>query len=158
MNFVGPSVAVLLFLTGCGPDPAQPQPVTVVSADAGSADVRFEGDVVPVLVQHCSRCHDTWNIGGRFDFGDAFAGPAEFEFPAVALFVAKGNRALFREFLRAYGAQLDPTDTLGPFHERMLAYTLIHKYSNLAWYLKEIPVEVEEVRLELLAAAWFDVS
>jgi hygromycin-B 7''-O-kinase len=108
-----------------------------------------------VLVQ---RIGASWEIGGLFDFGDAFAGPAEFEFPAVALFVAKGDRALFREFLESYGATVDSLGNRGPFHERMLAYALIHKYSNLNWYLKTVPVDVGAARLESLAAAWFDVS
>jgi len=101
---------------------------------------------------------ESWDLGGLFDFADAFAGPPEFDFPAVALFVAKGDRSLFREFLRSYGAEHNLNGAAGPFHERMLAYALIHKYSNLTWYLKEIPAAVEDARLESLAAAWFDVS
>jgi hygromycin-B 7''-O-kinase len=85
-------------------------------------------------------------ITGVIDFADACVGDPDFELPAVGIFVTRGNRPLFRRFLLALGREVAP--------ERALAYTLLHRYANLAWYLREVPPG-DARTLDQLAHAWF---
>ena len=48
-----------------------------------------------------------------------------------------------------------PSDTGPAFARRLLAYALLHRYSNLPWYLKRIPPPANAITLDALADAWF---
>jgi len=85
-------------------------------------------------------------ITGVIDFADACVGDPDLELPAVGIFIARGDRALYRRFLAALGRDVAP--------ERALVYTLLHRYANLAWYLREVPTSGART-LEQLAHAWF---
>lgn len=90
--------------------------------------------------------HDRGAITGVIDFADACVGDPDLELPAVGIFIARGDRALYRRFLAGLGRDVAP--------ERVLAYTLLHRYANLAWYLREVPPRGART-LEELAHAWF---
>ena len=82
-------------------------------------------------------------------------GAREYEFASIGLFVSGGDARALRCILRAYGyaeAQLD-----GALQNRLMAMTLLHRYSNLPWYLQRLPLP-GAMRLEQLAAHWWKLS
>ena len=89
---------------------------------------------------------DGWRLTGLFDFEPAMIGDAGHDFVGVGVFVTRGDPALLARLTRAYGRAVDPSTAL--------AYTLLHVYSDLAWYLRELGV-TEEGRLDALAESWF---
>ena len=91
-------------------------------------------------------------LAGLFDFEPAMIGAPEYDFASVGLFVSCGDARLLRRTLQAYGfggAALDETLAC-----RFMAYTLLHRYSNLRWYLERLPVP-GATTLEQLAAHWW---
>ena len=90
---------------------------------------------------------DAWRLTGLIDFEPAMTGDRAYDFVAVGLFVTKGDPRLLTRFYEAYGRAPYPPHTL-------LAYTLLHVYSNLPRYLKAMPVPPEP-RLDVLADTWF---
>lgn len=95
-------------------------------------------------------------LTGLFDFEPSMLGPAEYDLSSVGLFVSGGDPAVFRALLLAYGLR---PDDLGPALERrILAYALLHRYSNLPWYLRRVPPPAGTATLEDLARAWFGTS
>ncbi|MCP3804743.1 hypothetical protein NLX83_36305 [Allokutzneria sp. A3M-2-11 16] len=62
----------------------------------------------------------------------------------------RGDRRVLRRVLKAYGF----TD-LGPeLSRQLLGMTIIHVYSNLGWYMRELGVPAEKT-LDALARHWF---
>jgi hygromycin-B 7''-O-kinase len=96
---------------------------------------------------------EKWRISGLFDFEPAMIGAAEYEFAAIGVFVSCGDRELLREVLRGYGYA---EGEMGPeLERRFFAYALLHRYSNLTWYLSRLPPPAGAKRLEHLAAHFF---
>ena len=93
--------------------------------------------------------HDTWQLSGLFDFEPAMVGAPEYEFASVGLFVTCAEPGLFGVALDAYGLRRDDA-----FPFRVMAYALLHRYSNLRWYLERLPVGGHS-DLESLAQSWF---
>lgn len=91
-------------------------------------------------------------LTGLFDFEPAMPGAPEYEFSSFGLFVACGDARLLRRTLRAYGYADSALDTA--LQRRLMAYTLLHRYSNLSWYLERLPVP-GATSLEQLAAHWW---
>ncbi|SFA92745.1 hygromycin-B 7''-O-kinase [Amycolatopsis marina] len=99
-----------------------------------------------------SRTASGWVPSGLFDFEPAMLGAPEYEFVAVGLFVSAGDARFLRELLLAYGYL--PEQLGDELARRLLAYTLLHRYSNLRWYLRELPAPTEPT-LDSLAVRWF---
>ncbi|MFB9430647.1 aminoglycoside phosphotransferase family protein [Streptoalloteichus tenebrarius] len=97
-------------------------------------------------------CDDGWTLSGLFDFEPAMRGAREYEFAAVGLFVSRGDAAFLRRLLTAYGYA--PHQLGEDLSRRFLAYTLLHVYSDLRWYLQELPAPPEPT-LDALAATWW---
>src|SRR5207249_11790843 len=77
-----------------------------------------------------------WRLCGFFDFDDALVGFHEYDFASAGLFMMTGRPELLRAFLRAYGyADRSPGAELS---ERLLAYTLLHRYRDLNWIMGEL--------------------
>ncbi|MFD4632553.1 aminoglycoside phosphotransferase family protein [Streptomyces sp. NPDC058284] len=89
---------------------------------------------------------DGWRLTGLFDFEPAMIGDRAYDFVGVGLFVTRAEPGLLDRFMKAYGRTFDP--------RRLLAYTLLHVYSNLPWYLRELPAPPEPT-LDALAETWF---
>ncbi|MEV5976000.1 aminoglycoside 3'-phosphotransferase/choline kinase family protein [Streptomyces sp. NPDC052114] len=89
---------------------------------------------------------DAWRLTGLFDFEPAMIGDRAYDFVGVGLFVTRGEPGLLARFMKAYGRTYDP--------RRLLAYTLLHVYSKLPWYLSELPAPPEPT-LDALAETWF---
>lgn len=62
---------------------------------------------------------------------------------------AGGRPALLARLAAAYGAAFDPSV--------LLSYTLLHVYSDLPWYLREVGAPARET-LPALAEAWFGTA
>jgi len=93
-----------------------------------------------------------WSLSGLIDFEPAMVGAPEYEFAAVGLFLTCGDGPALRALLLAYGYH--PAD-LGPaLQRRLLAYALLHRYSNLRWYLERRPPPAA-MTLDDVAAAWW---
>jgi hygromycin-B 7''-O-kinase len=91
-----------------------------------------------------------WHLSGLLDFEDALLGAPGYELAAVGIFLAAAEPGLLRSFLEAYGADIDDELPL-----RIMAYALLHRYSNLRWYLERLPVPDRAGDLEALARRWF---
>lgn len=97
-----------------------------------------------------------WSLSGVVDFEPAMVGAAEYEFASVGVFLTCGDGPALRALLLAYGY---PERDLGvPLQRRFLAYTLLHRYSNLRWYLDRIPPPDGVTTLEALATRWWAVG
>jgi hygromycin-B 7''-O-kinase len=93
-----------------------------------------------------------WRLSGLIDFEPAMRGDREYEWAAVGVFVAEGDGAFLGGTLTAYGYSRDQLD--GTLRRRLLAWLLLHRYSNLAWYLDRLPPP-ERPTLDALADRWF---
>ncbi|MYY85020.1 MULTISPECIES: phosphotransferase [unclassified Streptomyces] len=89
---------------------------------------------------------DGWRLTGLLDFEPAMIGDPAYDFVGVGLFVTRAEPGLLARFMKAYGRSFEP--------RVLLAYTLLHVYSNLPWYLRELPAPPEPT-LDALAETWF---
>ncbi|WP_394621566.1 aminoglycoside phosphotransferase family protein [Lentzea sp. JNUCC 0626] len=110
-------------------------------------EVEFE-DAKPVLLHtEVMSAHLLWRNGkltGLFDFEPAMCGAFEYEFASVGLFVTKGDRECWRALVEGYGRVPDA--------RRVMAYALLHVYSNMPVYLRGMP---RGETFEELAERWF---
>jgi hygromycin-B 7''-O-kinase len=86
------------------------------------------------------------------DFEPAMVGEREYEFASVGLFVSGGDRLLLRTILEAYGYH--DGDLNSDLAERFMAYALMHRYSNLTWYLDTVPYSSSTTFAELALVWW----
>jgi hygromycin-B 7''-O-kinase len=93
-----------------------------------------------------------WRLSGLIDFEPAMRGDREYEWAAVGVFVAEGDSAFLARVLTTYGYSRDQLDRT--LRRRLLAWLLLHRYSNLAWYLSLLP-EPDRPTLDALADRWF---
>lgn len=94
-----------------------------------------------------------WSLSGVINFEPAMIGAAEYEFGAVGLFLTCGSGPALRTLLRAYGYR--DSELRESLQRRFLAYTLLHRYSNLRRYLELLPPPGSVTTLEGLAARWW---
>lgn len=78
-----------------------------------------------------------------------------YDLAAVGLFITRGNRALFRTLLKAYG--YDDSELNEDLTHRLMICTLLHRYSNLPWFMQEAPPPDQTTTLEELADFWFGI-
>jgi hygromycin-B 7''-O-kinase len=102
------------------------------------------------------RNQSAWSLSGVIDFEPAMMGDAEYEFASVGVFLTRGSGPSLRALLLAYGYR---EGDLGlPLQRRFLTYTLLHRYSNLRWYLEMLPPPATMSSLDDLAARWWAVG
>jgi hygromycin-B 7''-O-kinase len=97
-----------------------------------------------------------WSLSGVIDFEPAMVGAPEYEFASVGVFLTCGSGPALRALLLAYGH--GESDLGLPLQRRLLAYTLLHRYSNLRWYLELMPPSDGISTLDALAARWWAVG
>lgn len=96
--------------------------------------------------------HGAWRLSGLIDFEPAMRGEREYEFVAVAVFVAGGDARFLARTLTAYGYS---HDQLGPeLRRRLLVWGILHRYSHLAGWMRRLP-EPTRPTLGALADCWF---
>ena len=88
-------------------------------------------------------------LTGLIDFEPAMRGAPEYDFVGPAVFLADGDTRFYGRMLRAYGARPDRE-----LRRRLMAWTLLHYYSNVGGYLARLPVPAEPT-FDSLAEAWF---
>ena len=91
-----------------------------------------------------------WHVGGLVDFEPAMVGAPGYEFASVGIFLTCAEPGLLQALLDSYGAEFDDE-----FAVRTMGYALLHRYSNLRWYLERLPVPDDVRDLEQLARRWF---
>ena len=69
------------------------------------------------------------------------------------MFATCGEPGLLRRLLLAYGTPAAAIDDA--LSRRFLAYALLHRYSNLPWYLRRLPPPPGLVSLDALALRWW---
>ncbi|MEJ8645484.1 aminoglycoside 3'-phosphotransferase/choline kinase family protein [Streptomyces sp. MS1.HAVA.3] len=99
-----------------------------------------------VMQQHLLVDPDGWRLTGFFDFEPAMIGHRAYDFVGAGLFVTRADPGLLGRLLASYGRGFEPAE--------LLAYTLLHVYSNLPWYMRELGVP-SDATLGSLADAWF---
>ncbi|MFJ9814519.1 aminoglycoside phosphotransferase family protein [Streptomyces sp. NPDC101151] len=102
-----------------------------------------------VMRQHFLVDPDGRHLTGLFDFEPAMIGDRAYDFVGVGLFVTRGDPHLLARLAGAYGRVFEPAE--------LLAYTLLHVYSDLPWYMRELGTPAEET-LPSLAQAWFGTA
>jgi hygromycin-B 7''-O-kinase len=133
-----------------GADPAW---VARIPGFLASLDLAYTGEQVflhtEVMPDHLLVGADG-HLCGLVDFEPSMIGAREYEFAAVGLFFARGDRELLRATLTPGGHQPDDALSL-----RLCGYALLHRYSNLAWYLERQPPGPGTDTFESLALEWF---
>lgn len=110
-----------------------------------------------LMLEHVFVDPDKLTIEGLIDFEPSMGGMAEYDFGAVVIFIAQGQPALLRAFLRGYGYEWN---SLGVSTARlMMTLTLLHRYSRFTWYLDRLEGEPgkEIVDLVELEKKWFTI-
>lgn len=93
------------------------------------------------------RVHDG-RLSGLFDFEPAMRGAPEYEFASFGPFLSRGDAGFLRRTLETYGYQ-----DFENLQQRLLAYLLMHKYSNLDRFLTKFPTNAQT--LDELAEHWW---
>jgi hygromycin-B 7''-O-kinase len=95
---------------------------------------------------------ERWCLSGLCDFEPAMLGAPEYDFASFGLFVACGDGRFLRRTLLAYGYRHDQLDAA--LQCRLMAYAMLHRYSNLSWYLERLPAR-GATTFEELAVRWW---
>jgi hygromycin-B 7''-O-kinase len=116
--------------------------ISQIPAFLASVDLSAAGDALlhtEIMREHVliDRDDADFEVTGIFDFEPAMLGAAEYDLASVGVFLTGGDPALFDAFLSAYGSDRARRDAEMP--RRVLAYALLHRYSNLRWYLETVP-------------------
>jgi hygromycin-B 7''-O-kinase len=93
-----------------------------------------------------------WQLTGLIDFEPAMRGEREYEFVSVGVFVAEGDARFLTRTLTSYGYRHDQLDP--ELRRRLLALGMLHRYSNLSWWMHRLP-EPDRPTLNALADRWF---
>ncbi|MGW3071317.1 MULTISPECIES: phosphotransferase family protein [unclassified Kitasatospora] len=91
---------------------------------------------------------DGWRLTGLVDFEPAMIGDPAYDLVAVGLFTTRADPHLLGRLLDAYGRRFEP--------RLLMAYTLLHLYSDLPWYLRELNPSART--LDALAEEWFGTA
>ncbi|MFJ9774779.1 phosphotransferase family protein [Kitasatospora sp. NPDC101157] len=89
-----------------------------------------------------------WRLTGLIDFEPAMTGDPAYDLVAVGLFTTRADPHLLGQLLAAYGRVFEP--------RLLMAYALLHVYSHLPWYLRELKPSART--LDDLAEEWFGVA
>ncbi len=76
-------------------------------------------------------------LTGFLDFEPSMIGDRDYDFASDGLFLSSGDPRALRAFFEGYG-NLEVAQTQA-FRRRIMAFLLLHKYSNLKWYLEFMP-------------------
>lgn len=90
-------------------------------------------------------------LTGLIDFEPTMVGEPEYELASIGLFFAEGDSAVYRAAVAPMGYDADDP----ALRERCLAYGLLHRYANLAGYLRRLPARSVRESLHDLAEEWW---
>ncbi len=92
-----------------------------------------------------------FQLTGLIDFEPSRVAAPDYELSSLGLFVTCGDGELWQDILRRIG--FSHADNSPDFQKRCMSWALLHRYSNLSWYLERMPVA--EPTLQALAQRWF---
>ncbi|MBD3182065.1 phosphotransferase [Candidatus Poribacteria bacterium] len=103
----------------------------------GGLPCLYEPDFQPILLdaditdEHVmvNKYNGKWEVTGIIDFGDAMLGYPLYDFAAPGCCITNSSPLLRRAMLMAYG--YNPDELNEAFEDRLMAYTLIHKFINI---------------------------
>jgi hygromycin-B 7''-O-kinase len=110
-----------------------------------SADVTDEHILV-------SQRDGKWDVTGYIDFGDAMLGHPHYEFAAPGCCITRGSPRLQRAMMLGYGYSEDQLN--GDLADRLMAYTLIHRYINVPELLKMLDLPQSVALEDIEGALW----
>lgn len=96
---------------------------------------------------------DGFELSGLFDFEPAMCGHPEYDLVAAGIFLARGDRPFWREFLLGNGYREGEVPELA---RRIMAYTLLHRFAHLPWYFETVPAPGART-FDDLAVHWFGI-
>lgn len=99
---------------------------------------------------------DGWSLSGLFDFEPAMVGAPEYDLASFGVFVSCGDGRFLRRALLASGTPGHALDEA--LQRRLLAYAILHRYSNLRWYLERVPPRAGDDTLDALARRWWSLD
>lgn len=102
-----------------------------------------------IMREHLVVAPGCWRLSGVFDFEPAMIGDRAYDFGAVGIFTSCGDARLLGRIMAAYGRAYAPRE--------LLAYLLLHVYSNLRKYFRILPPPPEQT-LDCLAETWFGTA
>lgn len=88
-------------------------------------------------------------LSGICDFEPAMLGAPEYDLVSIAVFVAQGDARVLRTALAAYGHRAEEIDH--GLQRRLLAWTLLHRYSHVGFFLRQVPGTHDPASLDELA-------
>ena len=118
----------------------------LVQIDLFIASVPFEDNEWVLLHTEIMRDHllvaqenQAWELTGLLDFEPAMIGDPDYEFASVGVFLTMGEPALLGSLLCGYHKKSLSSRWIEAFQKRAMAYTLLHRYSCLPWYFRNMP-------------------
>ncbi|WP_432510043.1 phosphotransferase family protein [Kineococcus sp. SYSU DK001] len=117
--------------------------------------VLLHTEVMPANLLAAPDADGRWSLSGVCDFEPAMRGHAEYDLVAVAVFMAGGDPTVLREALTAYGCEAAGLDE--DLSRRLLAWTLLHRFGNVAAFFAFLPPPPTPT-WSALARAWFGVT
>ncbi len=98
---------------------------------------------------------DELTVTGLIDFEPSTMGAVEYDFTGVPIFITQGRPQLLRAFLQGYGYRWENPDF--PSARLAMTYNLLHRYSNLNWFLDLLGERRPQniTRLEELEQFWW---
>ncbi len=100
-----------------------------------------------------TRGSEGWSLSGLFDFEPAMVGAPEYDLASFGVFVSRGDGRFLRRTLLASGIPARALDEA--MQRRVMAYAILHRYSNLRWYLERVPPREGDDTLDALARRWW---
>lgn len=89
------------------------------------------------------------SLSGLIDFEPSMLAVPQYDLCAAGLFITAGEHGLFSAFLDGYSSSID-TSAAGI--TRML---LLHRYSNMKWFLSTLPSGLRDADLLTLGEYWY---
>lgn len=86
-------------------------------------------------------------LTGLLDFEPSMIGVKEYDLCAVGLFLTAGEPGLYKRFLDAGGYDSP--------REAVMRMLLLHRYSNMKWFISTLPEELRHAPLNELAEYWY---
>lgn len=76
-----------------------------------------------------------WKLTGVIDFADCFLGDPEYDLLGPILFMFNGKKEFTTSFLISYGyTEEDLNDS---FRKKLMIYTILHRFSNIEYYISK---------------------
>ncbi|WP_432540681.1 phosphotransferase family protein [Kineococcus sp. SYSU DK002] len=117
--------------------------------------VLLHTEIMPANLLAVPDADGRWSLSGLCDAEPAMRGHHEYDLVALAVFLTGGDRTALREALTAYG--YDATELDEDLSHRLLAWTLLHRFGDVAAFLEFLP-RPDSPTLPALARSWFGLT